>query len=292
MSSQLSRAQLKRQMQNMGDYEFEHFVADLWEAQGWQTEVEQQSSDAGVDVRAIKHSPYPQKQLIQAKRYSESTKVGGPDIQQYASLKQQEEGVDAAVIVTTSSFTSSAERRARDLNVKLVDGDDLLNMVSELGAFNVVQKYIELPKKEHAKSNSPDGSTGETSGESLTVINVPLLDIEYEKGNTPANADPSKTAPYYAIFAGVVCWLPLLLLVLQGSNGLGPIASVFLALVGSAITPIAIALDCHSVGAVSRGDDLWNTNVFGSIIPVFGVIAVGLYLLHRRGIRLDIENRS
>jgi len=297
MSSQLNRRQLKRQLQNMGDYEFEHFVADLWKAQGWQTEVEQQSSDAGVDVRAVKRSPYPQKQLIQAKRYSASTKVGGPDIQQYASLKQQEQGVDAAVIVTTSSFTSSAERRARDLNVKLVDADDLLDMISELGASHVLENHIDASTGTRAKSHTQQRSTAGTSGKTvskdpITVIDIPLFDIEYDASGTPANADPSKQLQFYAIGVGVLCWLPLFLLFLQSGNTVGPIASILLAFAGSVITPIAIALDCHSVGVVSRGDDIWQTAVLGSMIPMLGVFGVGLYLLHRRGIRLASESKS
>lgn len=142
MSESLEKEVLKNRLQRMDNYDFEHFVADLWEIQGWDTEVEQQSGDAEVDVRATRATPYPQKQLIQAKRYQSSTTVGGPDIQQYASLRSQEEGVDAVVIVTTSSFTRSAKERARDLNVKLVDGDKLVSMVNVLHAQHVADKYL------------------------------------------------------------------------------------------------------------------------------------------------------
>lgn len=104
---------LQRRLQSMDDYEFEHLVGDLWEIQGWDIEVEQQSADAGVDVRATQTSPYPRKVLIQAKRYSEDNPVNGPDVQQYAALKQQESDTDESIIVTTGRFTSSAEDRAK-----------------------------------------------------------------------------------------------------------------------------------------------------------------------------------
>lgn len=52
------RATLKQQLQTMDNYAFEHFVADLWEMMGWQTEVSQASLDAGIDVIAEKESPY------------------------------------------------------------------------------------------------------------------------------------------------------------------------------------------------------------------------------------------
>ena len=134
---------LKRRLQSMDDWDFEHLVADLWELQGWSTEVEQQSTDAGVDVRATKSSPYEQKLLIQAKRYSDENTLGGPDVQQYASLKQQEVDADQAVVVTTGRFTSAAEARAEDLNVKLIDGADLVNLIDDLDAYDIVDDYID-----------------------------------------------------------------------------------------------------------------------------------------------------
>ncbi|GGM64074.1 hypothetical protein GCM10009017_12670 [Halarchaeum rubridurum] len=146
----------------MDDWDFEHFVADLWSRQGWTTEVEQQSADAGVDVRATKETPFQQKALIQAKRYGENTTVGGPDIQQYASLKHQEDGVDQVVIVTTGAVTSQAEARASDLNVKLVDGDDLVQLVDDLDAYDLVEQYADLGGGE---IDTEAGGSGESAGE-------------------------------------------------------------------------------------------------------------------------------
>lgn len=137
---------LQRRLQAMDDYEFEHLVGDLWEIQGWNAEVEQQSVDAGVDVRATQTSPYQRKVLIQAKRYSDDNPVNGPDVQQYAALKQQEPGTDESIIVTTGRFTGSAEDRAEDLNVKLIDGEELVALIDGLGAYEIVEDYIGQPK--------------------------------------------------------------------------------------------------------------------------------------------------
>lgn len=137
---------LRRRLQAMDDFNFEHLVADLWVEQGWDTEVEQQSGDAGIDVRATKSSPYNKKVLIQAKRYSDDNPLGGPDIQQYSALKQQESGTDEAIIVTTGRFTGSAENRAEDLNVKLIDGYDLLSIIDTLDAYDLVESYVGPPQ--------------------------------------------------------------------------------------------------------------------------------------------------
>lgn len=138
-------SRLRRQLQSMDDFQFEHLVADLWEEQGWETKVEQQSTDAGIDVRAQRSSPYKRKALIQAKRYSDSNPVGGPDIQQYSALKRQEPDVDEVVIVTTGRFTGAAEDRAEDLNVKIIDGQDLVVLIDDLNAYDLIEGYIGPP---------------------------------------------------------------------------------------------------------------------------------------------------
>lgn len=135
------QATVKSRLQQMDDYDFEHFVGDLWERMGWTCEVSQASADAGIDVVATKSDPYPQKKLIQAKRYGPNTTVGGPAIQQYASLRHQQPNVDSVVVVTTNQFTRAAEQRADELNVKLVDGDGLVSMVDNLQAENLLTQY-------------------------------------------------------------------------------------------------------------------------------------------------------
>lgn len=148
------RDELRRRLQSMDNYDFEHFIAELWERQGWDAEVEQQSGDAGVDIRATKSSPYEQKVLIQAKRYAEGNTVGGPEVQQYSALKQQETGVDKAILVTTSQFTASAEDRAADLNVKLIDGDGLIDLLEESDAYDIVAEYLRPTAATSARGRS------------------------------------------------------------------------------------------------------------------------------------------
>jgi restriction system protein len=135
-------ADLERTLQGMDDYDFEHFVADLWERMGWETEVSTQSTDRGIDVVATRRSPYEEKALIQAKRYGPNTTVGSPAIQQYASLKHQRHGVDKVLVVTTNGFSGQAEELAHQLNVKLVDGTDLVELVEELDATDLVERYV------------------------------------------------------------------------------------------------------------------------------------------------------
>ncbi|WP_262178355.1 restriction endonuclease [Haloarcula laminariae] len=134
-------AELLSHLQDIDEYAFESFIAELWEKQGWDTTVTSGSNDGGVDIIAEKDMPFYQKQLIQAKRYSSGTKVGGPDIQQYSSLKHQRDDVDTVVVVTTSQFTKQAQETASNLNVKTIDGNRLVAVIKHVDAAGLVSKY-------------------------------------------------------------------------------------------------------------------------------------------------------
>lgn len=209
----LSPSALASRLQGMDNYEFEQFVGDLWTQMGWETEVSQASVDAGVDVIATKETPYRQKKVIQAKRYSENTTVGGPDIQQYASLKTQVEGADSVVIVTTSSFTPAAEERANELNVKLVDEITLTTMVNDLDAYDLVAEYLDLPSQDTVSSVantdgynhsgnqqhtdvSSETSSPDLNSEGRSVVEVESeASLEEESGNrSQTNGEPTAVA--------------------------------------------------------------------------------------------------
>lgn len=176
---------MKKELQEMDDQEFEHFIADLWQEMGWDTEVEQQSWDAGVDIRATKSNPFQQKQLIQAKRYSDNNSVGGPDIQQYASLKQQENNVDSVVVVTSSDVTKPGHERAEELNVKIVDVNDLIDIVKENKAHDIVKEYGLFDKNQRISQLESENFNLKHESE----IVPKLLDKDIENTETINNPD-------------------------------------------------------------------------------------------------------
>ena len=132
---------------------FEQFIGELWSRNGWETTVSQQSRDKSLDVLAEKHSPYQQRHAIQAKRYQAGNNVGGPQISEYASLKEQFDA-DAAVVVSTSGFTTDAVERAKTLNVKLIDGDSLVEMVAQADALDLVSKYSDLSATQSSETHT------------------------------------------------------------------------------------------------------------------------------------------
>lgn len=142
---------------------FEPFIADLWGRQGWQTKVTKNSKDRGVDVIAEKESPVSRRQVIQTKLNAKGNKVGRPEIQQYNSLKNQEPKPDVVIVITTSSFTRDAEKAAENLNVKLVSGKELVDIIAKTDSSDLLRKYTESTDK-----NLKQRRSGKSDSERLT----------------------------------------------------------------------------------------------------------------------------
>jgi len=157
-----TEAYLRRRLQTMDPDTFEHFIADVWERLGWYTRVVGEPGDKGIDVIAAREG---QKQLIQAKRYGPNTTVGSPEVQQYASLRLQEDDVDTVTIVTTGGFSRQAEDMAPDLDVVLIDGEDLLGILEDFDGWGVVADYFdELERREDVESPDAGDGRGDDAG--------------------------------------------------------------------------------------------------------------------------------
>lgn len=128
----------------MSPYYFEHLVADVWEAQGWSATVTTNSKDFGIDVVVERADPYDQKQIIQAKNYSEGNLISGPEIREIAGLHHQESNTDLVIAVTSSSFTKNAREVAKRSNVKLIDGGQFAEMIIENSCEQSVRRYVDM----------------------------------------------------------------------------------------------------------------------------------------------------
>lgn len=117
-------------LREIDPYEFEEFVAKVWDGMGYETEVTQGAQDRGIDVVAEKAEPYNKKSLIQAKRKGDGNKVSAPTVRKCSGLKH-DNGVDEVLIVTTTSFTSQAREEADKYNVKLIGGKKLLELYQD-----------------------------------------------------------------------------------------------------------------------------------------------------------------
>jgi restriction endonuclease Mrr len=152
-------------------YDFEEFVAGLWEANGYTTHVRKGSGDRGIDIEAMKGD---KKELIQVKLYSPGNRIGSRDVRRYATLYQQVPEADDVVIVTSSSFTSEAEKLAEDLDILLIDGQTLGSMFaqSDYDSYNV-----SVNRRSTTESGTELGPVGSKimTGISSIIILVGLL---------------------------------------------------------------------------------------------------------------------
>jgi hypothetical protein len=127
--------------------EFEYFCADLWRRQGWEAEVTQSSRDAGVDIVMDRvEGGLRQKAVLQVKRYQEGNRVEAREVQQYNSLKEQEDA-DFSAIITTSGFTRDARKREEELDVRLLSGADLVEVIDEADAMDLVDEYATVGER-------------------------------------------------------------------------------------------------------------------------------------------------
>lgn len=142
MATTATGEEIRERLYNIDPIEFEQLVADLWAQQGYETEVSQASNDMGADVIATRSDAMVDAKLaIQVKRYSEGNDIGRNDVQQHHSMKVQDSTVDGAVIVTTSAFTQPAEDWALEHGMKLIDGDDLVELLQEDGGYELLNEY-------------------------------------------------------------------------------------------------------------------------------------------------------
>ena len=187
----LPREPFKRRIQGMDPYRFEELVADLWAAKGWTTRVTDEANDWGIDVVATRPDPVAETHLLQVKRYGPETPVGSPEVQQYASLREQKREADVVCIVTSGRFSDRGESVARDLNVKLVDGDDLYDLVESNALWPVVTDHLGTPGAARSgqqtagavEADAADTDNGDADGPLLPVDD--WLDIdEWSSGMT------------------------------------------------------------------------------------------------------------
>ena len=172
-----TKAEIKSRLQQMDGYAFEKFVADLWTEQGWKTNVRQASQDQGIDIVARRTDPIKQKHLIQAKRYSAGNKVSSEQAQQYSSLQLQEDNVDAVIIVTTSSFTDQAKDLAPELNLKLINGDDLVGSIHDQVATDLLNDYTNAVTAETDTEQVMEPTAPRQDAQRINPNQVPRMHI-------------------------------------------------------------------------------------------------------------------
>ena len=282
-----SPEQLKHVLRQMDAYDFEHFVADLWERMGWETEVSAEAADKGVDVIAKKQTPYEQTALIQAKRYGPNTTVGSPEVQQYASLKNQYSGVDKVIIVTTNEFTGQARELANRLNVKLINGDDLVRLIDNNDAADLVAAYLDFIAVQD-DAEQPEASEPTTVESQATDTTASSETEPPTQAGATRPAEIPTTNWQLAVGAATLGWIAILVLI----NVLPETLGGLLILLSWFLLPVGIYQDSKTVREYADWPEYRWAYVVTSLIWIVAVIPGIVYLWRRRKLTQAAEAPS
>ena len=113
------------QIDSLSGVEFENFLRDVFEKQGYKVETTKASHDYGADLLLSKNGKL---SIVQAKCYAKT--VGIKAIQEIVGAKQHY-GATEAFVATNNFFSKDAEILALENDVKLIDRAVLEKFVSK-----------------------------------------------------------------------------------------------------------------------------------------------------------------
>ena len=124
---QARRAELKlAQLTSLSPETFEEFVAELFEALGYEVEQIGGTGDEGADLRLRRKDLLA---IVQCKYHKRSV-VGSPELQKFLGTIHHTRS-HKGFFVTTSTFSLAAEKFVADHPIELVDGPRLVELVQE-----------------------------------------------------------------------------------------------------------------------------------------------------------------
>lgn len=125
----LSGLDQRTNLMELTPFEFENLITNLFQKMGLETRQTQSSRDGGVDCVAFDPRPiFGGKVIIQAKRYKHTVGVSAVrDL--FGTL--QNEGASKGILVTTSGYGKAAYEFADGKPLELLDGSNLLYLLSE-----------------------------------------------------------------------------------------------------------------------------------------------------------------
>ena len=121
----LNRASAREHFAGLSPKEFEEAVGKIFTSYGYETEVTPYVRDRGVDL--FLNDKEGTRSVVQVKQYTSGLSVGRPDLQKLQGA-MLDANTDRAIFVTLSNFSEPARRYARQHGLRLIDGDDLVDM--------------------------------------------------------------------------------------------------------------------------------------------------------------------
>jgi len=145
----LASQEFRAWMGQMEPRKFEHLVADLCKALGWQdVKVTGGAGDGGIDVEGVRLAPggHREPAMVQAKRCAHAV---GPAVVRGLSGTLTMRRFVTGMLVTTSDFTPQAREEAKqDVRIQLVAGLDLVELLAANAVALCYGKYGEITRAE------------------------------------------------------------------------------------------------------------------------------------------------
>jgi restriction system protein len=132
-------------LRGMKPWEFENYIADLFNKLGYKAYAVGGGYDRGVDVIAEKNGI---KHYIQCKKYITS-EVGVGELRDFYGAIADHLAEGKGYFITTNKFTLEAERFAADKPIELIDSFKLIKLIRE-----VEKQNNQLEKQNNSQSNN------------------------------------------------------------------------------------------------------------------------------------------
>ncbi len=129
--SRLRRRRSLDELRNLGPYEFERFVADLFNAQDYVAKAVGGTADRGIDVVVCTRDGT-KWGVAQCKRYAANTRVTASDIRDFGGAFMLS-GAEKGFFFTTGVFTRNARRTARGFPwLTTYNGSQLVDYIEQI----------------------------------------------------------------------------------------------------------------------------------------------------------------
>lgn len=116
-------------MLEMNPTAFEEFTGKALEALGYKNVVRiGGSGDLGADLTAT--DPQGRSAIVQCKRYTPGSSVGSPILQAFIGMKTVHHRAERGIFVTTADYSQQAIDLAKQHDIVLIDGDDLVKIAA------------------------------------------------------------------------------------------------------------------------------------------------------------------
>jgi len=125
----ITNTELRAKLRELDDGEFTQLVADLWEAQGWSTTVFSATKQVVYDIVAMREEPEQQRLLLWTEHRPGDEQLGPRAVERCATARDSSQGAETATLVTNALPRTAAEQRAEGLEVTVIDGQDLVELL-------------------------------------------------------------------------------------------------------------------------------------------------------------------